>query len=228
VSDLRALLFAAPSAIAFLLVNHRSAYLAIVMAVGLYALLTALTRNWTTPPLWRFLALGGIATFLVLLLTPIGQEGFARLASITNTEDPNIAGRVELSRRATELHGSQWIDGAGVGEFSTSLDPQDDEESTHSGFHNSFLSALHTGGLIGFLVILAPIVICVVQMLRRNRDVLVRAILSVTVFSCIMAATNVFLENSYGSVWVWFPIIAGWRLAVDVLRSPGADEPAGP
>lgn len=221
VSDSRALAIAAPAAIGILMVNHRSAYLALIVALAGYAFLTALSRNWTAPPLWRVMALGGAAACLVLLLTPVGQAGFARLASITNTSDPNIAGRVELSRSATELHGSQWIEGAGVGKLSTTLDQQENEgeESARSGFHNSFLSVLHTGGLIGFLVLVTPIGVCVVQMLRRNRDVLVRVLLSVTVFSLIMAATNVFLENSYGSVWVWFPIIIGWRLATDGLNS---------
>ncbi len=205
-----ALLGSAP-VVGLLLVNHRSAYLALIVAFTAFLIIERTQNGPAGPKLARLLVPASVCLVIILVVTPAGRAGVARFASITNRSDPNVVDRLQLSRSATELTGTEWLVGKSLGTSATSFaDEQPDE--THYGVHNSYLSALRSGGLIGAIVLFGPVMLVVLRMLRRRRDPYVQPLLALSLFAMVMTGFNVVLENGYFSVWFWVPLILGGRM----------------
>ena len=218
-------LVGASSLLGLLLVNHRSAYLAAIVAGLAYMALRTREPRAMSMRLWGLTRLGAVLLAVVLVATPFGRAGVARFETITHGTDPNIEDRLQRSQKAASLHGLDIVHGVGVGLAPTELGAQLDKvvgDEGHYGIHNSYLSAFHTGGLIGFGLLAMPILGACLRMFRRRSDPLIRSVLTVAVFSLTMAAFNVFLENSYGSIWVWVSLIVGARMAA-VRTEPEPD-----
>lgn len=201
---------------ALLLVNHRSAFLGVILAFGMFA-----GMRWGLPrprqgmgPL--VLVTGALLAF-VLVLTPIGRAGVDRFATLFEASgDPNVQARLDLTREATSQTGIDVIVGRGVGQQDTVLSssPVEKGERRYTGVHDSYAAIYSLGGLVGLLSIAGPLLWLMAKMMALRRDPLVQSLVLVIVFTAVMAAFNVVLENSYFGIWLWVPVAVGGVLVL--------------
>lgn len=213
--DLKTAIGAAPAG-ALLLVNHRSAYLAVIFALLVYAAMRrqpSSNRRTPRPTLSRFAWVAGVMIVVVLVATPAGRAGLDRFESLGSEKSGNIVDRRNLAARALELHGRQWVIGTGVGTLPAEISGPEEQRDLRYGVHNSFLAALRSGGGIGLAFLLVPIALALIRLARRRADPMVQMLAPVAAFTLAMAVFNVVLENGYFSVWVWLPLIVGVHVA---------------
>ncbi len=196
-----------------LLVNHRSAYVALALSICVVLVVSRVRgefgRNGPRGPLAAIVTGAGA---VALLLTPVGHAGLDRLGSVFDTSDPNVRFRLESTRSAFNASTvSTTVFGRGVGLRQRPLGSG--MTSTDLPVHNSYVSVFDRGGLIGLGVLLLPIGYAMKVMWRGRRNPKVVALLGLSVFMAIMAASNVVLENSYFGLWFWAPLFAGVMLA---------------
>jgi O-antigen ligase len=80
------------------------------------------------------------------------------------------------------------------------------------GVHDSYLQALDSGGLIGVVLLFAPLPVLYWRMIRRSEHPLIPVVLPLATFSLVFAAFNVVMENLYLGFWVWLPLIIGAKV----------------
>lgn len=218
------LFFAAPIC-GLLLVNSRSAYLALIIAaLALTAMrVTSATRSRRANlrKLGGLVAIAACLVAVVVVATPEGQSGIARFSSITSRSDPDIQDRLARTRSALPTTTKTWLVGDGVGLVATTLAGTKtmgavaDPNQTH----NSFATMLHLGGVAGFLLLIIPVLVILRRGLRRRADPLVQILVAMALFTLVIAAFNVVLENAYFGVWLWLPLV--------ILQAIVTDEPFG-
>ncbi len=219
------LLFAAPIC-GLLLVNSRSAYLAVIIAAcalgGMRATSATGARRNNLRKLGGIVAVATCLTAVVIVATPAGQSGIARFSSITSRSDPDIQDRLARTRSALPTTTKTWLIGDGVGLIATTLAGDTktmgavaDPNQTH----NSFATMLHLGGVVGFLLLMVPVAVVLRRGLARRADPLVQILIAMSLFTLVIAAFNVVLENAYFGVWLWLPLV--------VLQALLTDEPSG-
>jgi hypothetical protein len=220
------LLLAAPIC-GLLLVNSRSAYLAVILAglalTGMRVTSATRSRRENLRKLGGLVAIAACLAAVVVVATPEGQSGIARFSSITSRSDPDIQDRLARTRSALPTTTKSWLVGDGVGLVATTLAGTKmmgavaDPNQTH----NSFATMLHLGGVAGLLLLLVPVMMVLRRGLRRRADPLVQILIAMALFTLVIAAFNVVLENAYFGVWLWLPLL--------VLQALLTDEPfAGP
>lgn len=227
-------LFLAAPICGLLLVNSRSAYLAIIVATCALVAMRA-TRATRRDNLRR---LGGIAAIAVCLAaavvvaTPAGQSGLARFSSITSRSDPDIQDRLARTRNALPTTTKAWLIGDGVGLISTNLAGSTrtmGEVADPNQTHNSFATMLHLGGVVGFLLLMVPIAVILRPGVARRADPLVQILIALALFTLLVAAFNVVLENAYFGVWLWLSLVVLQAVVTDdesVRSAPGSGDPA--
>jgi len=197
---------------ALLLVNHRSAYLAFLFSLIVLGCLRIFAPRHLPRRLAGLFSVLAACIAVVLFVTPVGRAGVKRFEAIGRPQDQNISFRVESTEKALKQEGIAQIVGSGVGSVSTDL-RADTTQTSQRGVHNSFAASYEVGGVIGLSALLVPILWCCIQMLKRRSDPLIQLLLTLAVFTMVMAAFNVVLENLYFSVWMWAPLIAGAMIA---------------
>jgi hypothetical protein len=222
------LLLAAPVC-GLLLVNSRSAYLGVVIAGCALAAMraTRTTRRDNLRRLGGLVAVAACLVTLVVVATPAGQSGLARFSSITSRSDPDIQDRLARTRSALPTTTKAWLIGDGVGLTPTNLAGDTrtmgavaDPNQTH----NSFATMLHLGGVVGLLVLMVPVAVVLRRGLARRTDPLVQILIALVLFTLVVAAFNVVLENAYFGVWLWLPVLVLQALVSDesLRTAPGS------
>jgi O-antigen ligase len=202
-------------------VNHRSAYVGMIVA-GLVYVLAHPRREPSTRRLVPTMLIATLAG-LILLGTPLGQAGLDRVIATVDTDDPNVQFRFGAVSGAVQKD-DVWeaAFGSGVGLQPTELGGAFEPLTvTRIEPHNSYVSMFQRGGVVGVLLMLAPMVYCLREMLRQRADPQIRILLSIAVFTLVMAGFNVVLENFYFGIWAWLPLLAGTMLALS-RRTGGA------
>jgi hypothetical protein len=200
-----------------LLINHRSAYLGAIAAIAALVPLRSGLMPVGVPGLRKLAVLGGIGLAILLLATPVGASGIRRFLTITSTSDPNIRDRLARDRLALPTTAGEWIIGAGVGLEATDISGRAKTSAVNdpNQTHNSFGTMLHLGGLTGLILLIAPIVRVMRRGFAAREDPLVQVLLAFALFTMVMAAFNVVLENAYFGGWFWVAVIL-----LQVITSP--------
>jgi O-antigen ligase len=80
------------------------------------------------------------------------------------------------------------------------------------------------GGLVGAVLMLAPLIYCLREMVRQRAHPEIRVLLSISVFTLVMAGFNVVLENLYFGLWCWLPLIAATAVVIQRRVGSGGHE----
>jgi hypothetical protein len=192
-----------------LLVNSRSAYLGATIAVLLLTLMRPRVRRPNTRGLGQLVILAAIVVSAVIVFTPVGHSGIARFSSLTASNDPNVKDRLGRAQSAIPSTATGWVAGDGVGLQTTSItgDVKFGAISDVDQTHDSFLTMLHLGGVIGLLVMIVPILLVLLKGIPARADPLVQVLVAFAVFTIVMAGTNVVLENAYFGCWLWVTLL---------------------
>lgn len=219
-----ALALAALSGTGLLMVNSRSAYLGLLMALVLLVFIGPLPKALRANPgrAIRITVVAAAAIAVVLAVTPLGQDGVARFGALFNTSDGNYTFRERALKRAvTKENAGEVVFGKGVGLQPTNLDEEyisDLTEGTRTlrrlEPHNSLASIYQRAGAIGLVLTLVPIAFLVWAMVRARRQPAVAWMLTLTTFVFVMTLFNVVLENSYFGIWFWLPLCLGGVLGL--------------
>jgi hypothetical protein len=214
---------AAVSSVGLLLVNHRSSYVALIVGLAVLGLATGALRALRANPRRGVLGIAAvsIASALLLVFTPLGRNGVERFGALFDRDDNSYEFREDALATALKKDDvGQVVFGTGVGLQPTNLDAGFSYDLSEASLsvqrieaHNSFATIYQRAGVIGLLLILAPITMLVRRMIRRHRDGVVAVCLSVFAFMTVMALFNVVLENLYFGIWFWFPLLIGGVLA---------------
>ncbi len=218
------LFFAAPIC-GLLLVNSRSAYLAIIVAGCALAAMrftsTSVARRYSLRRLGRLVAVAACLATVVVVGTPVGHSGLARFSSIVSGSSPDIQDRLARTRSALPTTTKEWLIGDGVGLTPTTLAGDTRTMGTVADpnqTHNSFATMLHLGGAVGFLLLMVPVAVVLWRGLARRVDPLVQLLISFSLFTLVVAGFNVVLENAYFGVWLWLPLLVLQALIADETR----------
>jgi hypothetical protein len=213
---------------ALLLVNHRSAYLALIASVLTFVYMRRASPLKVTHQFGRVFRRAAVGLVVVLTLTPFGRAGLSRFLATAQPDDPNVAYRLEATERALDREGGARLFGSGVGQFQTNLGA-DLSQAEIRGVHDSFAASFEFGGAVGALALIVPILWCCRRMWRHRWDPLIQVLLPLSVFGVVMAGFNVTLENLYFGVWLWVPLIAGAMVALSEAHQhrPGLGHAAG-
>ena len=204
----------AASLMGLVFVNHRSAYVGVILA-GLLYVLAHPRRDPSTKRLAPTMLIAALAG-LILAVTPLGQAGVDRFIATVETDDPNVQFRFGAISAAVEKD-DVWeaAYGSGVGLQPTELGGTFDPLTvTRIEPHNSYVSMFQRGGVVGVLLLVVPMLYCIWEMLKQRADPQIRILLSIAVFTTVMAGFNVVLENFYFGAWVWLPLLGGTMLAL--------------
>ena len=216
---------AALGIVALLMINHRSAYLGLILALIAFAATGPLPSMIRARPktAMRVAAVLAVTVAVVLAATPLGRDGVARLGALFDSNDVNYSFREQAMKRAlSKDDAGEVILGKGVGLQPTYLDVPlafDMAGALANPLrlepHNSWVTIYQRAGVIGLILILVPLGYVVWKMIRARRDELVALLLSFLVFMGTLATFNVVLENSFVGVWFWLPLFVGAVLALD-------------
>jgi hypothetical protein len=210
------------SLVGMVFVNHRSAYVALILAAMLFVLVHP---RGSRDPHSRRLASALFITVMVgglLLVTPLGQAGLDRFMAIFETDDPTVQFRFGAISAAVEKEDAwQALLGSGVGLQATDLSGGFDPLTvSRIEPHNSYISMYQRGGIVGAVLMIAPLIYCFREMVRQRAHPEIRVLLSIAIFTLVMAGFNVVLENLYFGLWCWLPVLAGTVLAVQRRAAP--------
>jgi hypothetical protein len=192
-----------------LLANSRSAYLGMIVAVFLLVLMRQRARRLDMRGLGRLALVAVLVVVAVTVFTPVGQSGVARFTSITSSSDPNIKDRLGRANNAIPSTAVGWVAGDGVGLEETSItgDVKFGAASDPEQTHDSFLTMLHLGGVIGLLLLVLPILFILTRSIPALDDPLVQVLVAFAAFTLVMAGFNVVLENAYFGGWMWVALL---------------------
>jgi hypothetical protein len=220
----RTLVLAVPVA-GLLFVNSRSAYLGVIIAGAAFALMRIGPRRPSGGANWRGLgaiaAVAGCLVAIVIIATPQGRAGVARFSTIAAADSPNIQDRLSRTHDALPTSTTGWLVGDGVGLVQASLtgDLTRSVAVTNANeTHNSFATMLHLGGILGLALVLIPTLLVLIRAVTQARDPLVQALIAFIVFTLVMTAFNVVLENAYFGCWLWVPLLALQAMTVAPRR----------
>jgi O-antigen ligase len=222
------LLGALPFCVGLIFVNHRSAWIAFVAALGI------IFARRVSPI--GVVAVGAVAATAIVLFTappdayrgmPLGPE-IERAKSITDEDDPNRRFRLAFWSKAMAMSAESPLIGNGFDAYPASIVPPSTSSSDWPAPHNSFVGIGYRVGLLPLLVVLGMLLWLVGRGFidgHRSRDRRERAILlalsSSVVYIGVAAAFNVFLEAPYAGPLFW-GAVGLLATAVFAARSPNA------
>lgn len=203
-------LSALPFCIGLIFVNHRSAWIAFVAALGI------IFARRVSPI--GVVAIGAVAATAIVLFTappdayrgmPLGPE-IERAKSITDEDDPNRRFRVEFWSKAMAMSVESPLIGNGFDAYPASVVPPASGPDDWPAPHNSFVGIGYRLGLLPLAVVLGMLLWLVGRGFvygHRSRDRRERATLlaltATVVYVGIAAAFNVFLEVPYAGPLFW-------------------------
>jgi hypothetical protein len=191
------------------LVNHRSAWLAFVVAASMLAV-TRLRPG--------VVVIGAVAAVAALLLftsqlsndtSATGQEIY-RAKTIADTEDPNIQFRLGFWRKVSVAALESPLVGSGFDAYPSDLVPPESLFDPLPAPHNSFIALLYRIGPLPF----ALFFILFIGLLRRSfvsalrerdpeRQGLLVALIAVVIYVAVYSAFNVAFETPYTGPVFW-------------------------
>jgi hypothetical protein len=202
--------------VSLVLVNHRSAWLALVVA----AAVLALTR--LRPAI---VVTGAVAACAMLLLftsevsqetSTVGQE-ISRARTIADREDPNTQFRLEFWRKVSRASLSSPLIGSGFDSYPADLVPPETVDDPLPAPHNSFIALLYRIGplpfALSFILLIGLLTRSFVAAQREEdpkRQALVGALMAVVVYVAVYSAFNVAFETPYTGplFWIAFGLLA--------------------
>ena len=123
------------------------------------AMVTVPGSTPTQPPLLR----GTPTPFEVTTPTPEPPDIIGRVGSISDVSDSSLRIRIEFARQALRDWRDQPIIGKGIGSFGQTYTTTSNNRAWLS---NIFVRVLHDGGVVGFALFLAPLVLLALDALR--------------------------------------------------------------
>jgi hypothetical protein len=198
--------------VSLVLVNHRSAWLAFLVA----AATLALTRLRPAVVVTGVVA----ACALVLLFTSehqnenstVGQE-VARARTITDKQDPNAEFRLTFWRKVTLASLKSPLAGSGFDAYPPEIVAPESQEDPLPAPHNSFVALLYRIGPLPFAIFFALLLgvigggfVAGPRELDAKRQALIGALVAVSVYVSIYAAFNVALETPYTGPLFWITV----------------------
>ncbi len=202
---------AAPFLVGLIFVNHRSGWLAFVVAM-----IILFVKRLSAPVIVGSVA---VLVFGFLLFTAtisrtavLGQE-VARARTVTSTSDPNARYRLNFWTSVFEKSIDSPLIGAGFDPYPANVIPPstvDPKLDPYPQPHNSFVALAYRVGFLPFLIALALLGHLLVRGFRASvhgPDARERAVCSalttIVVYVGVVAAFNVFLEAPYAGPLFW-------------------------
>jgi O-antigen ligase len=222
ITPIWAIMGAIPFCVGLIFVNHRSAWLAFVVAL-------AIIFARRVSPVVIVSSVAVVATAIVLFSAPadtyrgmpLGLE-IERAKSITDEKDPNRRFRLTFWSRAMAMSIDSPLIGNGFDAYPASVVPPASASDDWPAPHNSFIGIGYRVGLVPLLVVVGMLLWLVGRGFvegHRRRDSRERATLlalsATVVYVGITSAFNVFLEAPYAGPLFWGAV---GMLAFAVLR----------
>lgn len=220
---------ALPFCVGLIFVNHRSAWLAFIAALGII-----FARR--VSPIVVLVLVTFAATAIVLFSAPadafrgmpLGAE-IERAKSITDEDDPNRRFRLAFWSKAMAMSAESPLIGNGFDAYPARIVPPSTSSSDWPAPHNSFVGIGYRVGLFPLLMVVGMLLWLVGRGFaegHRSRDPRERAILlalsATVVYIGTTSAFNVFLEAPYAGPLFWGAV---GMLAVAVCRDSASREP---